>query len=37
MELFDEKDGMFIGACHYSEKRNTVLEDIVGKMKGTAL
>lgn len=42
MELFDEKDGMFIDACHYSEKGKMILadivyEDVVGKMKGTAL
>lgn len=39
MELFDNKDGMFIDACHYSEEGKVVLadivyEDIVGMMKG---
>lgn len=41
MELFDNKDNMFIDACHYSEEGKAVLagivyEDIVGKIKETA-
>lgn len=42
MDLFDNKDDMFIDACHYSEEGKAVLadivyKDIVGKMKGIVL
>lgn len=42
MELFDNKDDMFIDACHYSEKGNAILadivyKDVVGEMKRTTL
>lgn len=31
LSLFDEEEGMFIDHCHYSEKANTILAEIVSR------